>query len=211
MTASRQLPVTSTGTRRSWLWSWPTTFSSNLCKRGRGRRRLWTVQTRNRRGQTRSRRWFYGQFGIRRQHWRTGFVPRSPNSGTWWDRSSLIRTHRDAVKNWPKLDCEIVQASHRAKLFDGHYNIEAKKKCQILVKNGARFLGIAIGIGQTHPKFHTTPIDGTKTKKPLEEQAPFVITVKDISLLKDPKNAWRLQPNCVWSCHENASGLKIDL
>ena len=59
----------------------------------------------------------------------------------------------------------------------------AKKKCQILVKNGARFPGIAIGIGQTHPKFHTTPIDGTKAKKPLEGQAPFEITVKDVRVL----------------------------
>ena len=25
--------------------------------------------------------------------------------------------HHDPVKNWPKLDCELVQASHRAKLF----------------------------------------------------------------------------------------------
>ena len=24
---------------------------------------------------------------------------------------------RDAVKNWSKLDCELVEASHRAKLF----------------------------------------------------------------------------------------------
>ena len=27
--------------------------------------------------------------------------------------------------------------------------------------------------------------------------------------LQDPKNAWRPQPNCAWSSHENASGLKI--
>ena len=26
-------------------------------------------------------------------------------------------THHDTVKKWPKLDCELVQASHRARLF----------------------------------------------------------------------------------------------
>ena len=59
----------------------------------------------------------------------------------------------------------------------------AKKKCQTLVKNGATLLGIAIGIGQTQPKFHTTPVDGTKAKKPLKGQAPFEITVKDVRVL----------------------------
>ena len=91
--------------------------------------------------------------------------------------------HRDTVNNWPKLDCELVQVSHWSKLFDGQYNIEAKKECQILVKNGAIFPSIAIGIGQTHPKFLTTPIDGKEEKKTHEVQAPFEITVKDVRVL----------------------------
>ena len=36
-------------------------------------------------------------------------------------------------------------------ISDDQYNIEVKKECQILVKNGATFPGIAIGIGQTNP------------------------------------------------------------
>ena len=71
-------------------------------------------------------------------------------------------------------------------ISDDQYNIEKEKECQILVKNGATFPGIAIGIGQTNP---------SKILSALILESIHDLIFRSASKLKYNKFASFLKPN----------------
>ena len=96
------------------------------------------------------------------------------------------------LKFWPKLDCQFMALQHRIQQTDSQYEIEVNKENQILISNGSKFPGFAIGMGHTNPKYHTVSIDATKGKKSQKRPAPFEIFAKDVKVkymtLQMPEN-----------------------
>lgn len=96
------------------------------------------------------------------------------------------------LKFWPKLDCQFMALQRRIQQTDSQYEIEVYKENQILISNGSKLPGFAIGMGHTNPKYHTVSIDATKAKKSQERPAPFEIFANDVKVkymtLQMPEN-----------------------
>ena len=118
MTASRQLPMTSTGTRRSWFYdhglppSPPTYASEGEEEDDCGQFKQETVAIKQEVADD-----FMANLGFGGSTDEQALSPDHPILGHDVTGAPSFGPHRDAVKNWPKLDCELVEASHRAKLF----------------------------------------------------------------------------------------------
>ena len=119
-------------------------------------------------------------------------LPQNPLNVLKEEKNMIDDQVEKRLKFWPKLDCQFMALQHRIQQTDSQYEIEVNKENQILISNGSKFPGFAIGMGHTNPKYHTVSIDATKGKKSQKRPAPFEIFAKDVKVkymtLQMPEN-----------------------
>ena len=118
-------------------------------------------------------------------------LPQNPLNFLKEEKDLIVDQVEKGLKFWPKLDCQFM-ALHKIQQTDSQYEIEVNKENQILISNGSKFPGFAIGMGHTNPKYHNVSIDATKAKKSQKRPAPFEIFAKDVKVkymtLQMPEN-----------------------
>ena len=119
-------------------------------------------------------------------------LPQNPLNFLKEEKDLIVDQIQKRLKILPKLDCQFIAFQHRIQQTDSQYEIELNKENQILISNGSKFPGFAIGMGHTNPKYHTVSIDATKGKKSQKRPAPFEIFAKDVKVkymtLQMPEN-----------------------
>ena len=119
-------------------------------------------------------------------------LPQNPLNFLKEEKDLIVDQVEKRLKFWPKLDCQFMALQHRIQQTDSQYEIEVNRENQILINNGSKFPGFAIGMGHTNPKYHNVSIDATKAKKSQKRPTPFEIFAKDVKVkymtLQMPEN-----------------------